>query len=208
MNIVFYATTTLVLMAATAAGAADLPGPPAIPSVPPFIEETPTLRWAGPYIGLHGGGSWAHATINGCECGDFDGRRVGGFVGYNWTHSSGFIVGIEGDLNYEWNEDSFGAANVGTDLSGSVRLRVGEELGGLLPYVAAGWAATNAYVENPNDSDVANGWTVGAGIDWAATESTFIRLEYRYNNYSAANLAGVDVEFEQDIINIGIARKF
>ncbi|PSS59531.1 porin family protein [Ensifer sp. NM-2] len=208
MKIAFHAAAALFLAATTSAGAADLPEPPAVPSIPPVIEEPPWPDWSGPYAGLHGGGAWMDAILDDCRCVNLNGRRVGGFAGYNWVVSSGYVVGIEGDVTYDWNEQVVGATRLGTDLSGSVRLRVGEEMGNFLPYVAAGWTVTNPYIENPNDNDVVNGWTVGAGIDWAATETTFLRLEYRYNDYSTATLEGVDTKIDQDIISIGIGRKF
>jgi outer membrane immunogenic protein len=209
MKYTYYAALALVMMATTA-GATDLieheiPPPPA----PPLIDEPPSNHWSGPYIGVHLGYGWEKATFDDCECGIFNGRRVGGFAGYNWAISDGYVVGVEGDVNYDWNRQSVGfPTHVGTGLSGSARARAGYQVGNVLLFAAGGWTATNAYVENPNDQKVATGWTLGVGADWAATNNTFVRVEYRYNNFSAVDLAGVRANFDQDVINIGIANRF
>ncbi|MGO6747944.1 outer membrane protein [Rhizobium ruizarguesonis] len=193
-----YCTAAALFMMATIAGAADL------------IEEPPPAKdWNGPYIGLHLGYGWEKATFDDCECGVFNDRRVGSFAGYNWAISDGYVVGIEGDVNYDWNRQPVGyPTHVGTGLSGSARVRAGYQVGNVLVFAAGGWTAANAYVEHPNDRKVANGWTVGVGADWAATESTLVRMEYRYNNFSPVDLDGGKADFGQDVINIGIANPF
>lgn len=209
MKNMYYAAAALLMMT-TSAGAADLteyavPAPPA----PPAIEEPPAKDWNGPYFGVHLGYGWEKATFDDCECGIFDGRRVGAFAGYNWQVSEGYVLGVEGDVNYDWNRQPVGfPTHVGTGLSGSARLRAGYQVGNVLVFAAGGWTATNPYVENPNDQKIANGWTLGVGVDWAATNNTFIRAEYRYNKFSPVSLAGVRAEFDQDVINIGIANRF
>jgi outer membrane immunogenic protein len=200
-----------MFVVATSAQAADLfeHSAPDVPTPPPTIEETPVPSWTGPYVGFHGGAARTEGEFDGCACGIFSGRRIGAFAGYNWELSNHYVVGIEGDVNYDWNGKSFaGAERVGTDLSGSARVRLGKAVGNVLLYVAGGWTATNAFVVGPNDSAIANGWTVGAGVDWAATEKMFVRVEYRYNNYSPVNLATVTSKFDQDVINVGVGIKF
>ncbi len=64
---------------------------------------------------------------------------MGGFVGYNWQMSQGFVVGIEGDVNYDWNDQTYaGGYNAETGFSGSVRGRVGYAMDRALLFAAAG----------------------------------------------------------------------
>jgi outer membrane immunogenic protein len=160
-------------------------------------------------VGFHAGYGLVQGEFERCAFGDFDGRRVGAFAGYNFDLSHDYIAGIEGDVNYDWNGRPFGGADrVGTNLSGSARVRAGYAIGNVLIYAAGGWTATNAFVKNPNDDQMAQGWTVGAGVDWAASQKMFLRAEYRFNNFSSVKLAGVNAKFDQDVINFGVAVKF
>ncbi|MCJ9672005.1 MULTISPECIES: outer membrane protein [unclassified Neorhizobium] len=180
--------------------------------VPPVYDEPQIGLWEGPYVGIHVGYGWTQGIFGTCVCGsddeDFLGGRIGAFAGRNWTVSSGYVVGVEADVNYDWNKRPLYGARVGTGFSGSARVRAGYAFGDVLLYAAGGSTATNAYVKDPDDSEVAHGWTIGLGIDWAATNSTFIRMEYRYNNFSPVYLAGLRSDFDQDVISIGIANRF
>ena len=57
------------------------------------------------------------------------------------------------------------------------------------------------------------GWTIGAGIDYAALDNVMLRLEYRYNNYgkkkatTEENLTR-EVSYSTNDIRLGIAYKF
>lgn len=183
----------------------------------PVAQEIPvqTFTWAGPYIGLHGGYGWADGDFTGpvgtSGSDNFDGGRMGGFVGYNWQMSQGFVVGIEGDVNYDWNDQTYaGGYNAETGFSGSVRGRVGYAMDRALLFAAAGWTATNASIEGPgiDSSKTMHGWTVGGGVDWAFTDNVFGRLEYRYNDYGDKNIGPINTEFDQHVVNVGIGVKF
>lgn len=182
-----------------------------IPEAPAAVEMPAAFSWSGPYIGVHGGYGWGNADGGAGDL-DFDGGRFGGFVGYNWQFSNGFVAGIEGDVNYDWNEDSTALAGVDfeTGFSGSVRGRVGYAMDRTLIYAAGGWTATNAELNGGglDDSDTLHGWTLGAGVDHAFTDNVFGRLEYRYNDYGSGTLAGTDFDFDQHVVQVGIGVKF
>ncbi|WP_117195884.1 outer membrane protein [Rhizobium terrae] len=179
---------------------------------PPVWNEPLPGRFEGHYIGLHVGYGWAKGIFDTCICGsddeEFVGKRIGGFAGRNWVVSSGYVAGVEADLSYDWNKAPLYGAHVGTGFSGSARMRAGYEIGNVLLYAAGGLTVADAYVKNPNDSEVAHGWTVGLGTDWAVTDATFVRLEYRYNKFSTVYLEGVKSAFDQDVVSIGIANRF
>lgn len=184
------------------------------PAVPPEVVDTmPAFSWAGGYIGMQGGYGWGNGDFYdgvASASDDFDGGRFGGFVGYNWGFGSNAIVGLEADLNYDWNENSYGAVDVGTGLNGSVRGRVGYAMDRVLLYAAGGWTATNFSVDGGgfDESETLHGWTLGAGFDYAITDRVFTRLEYRYNDYFEKDVLGVDTDFNQHVVNVGLGVKF
>lgn len=185
---------------------------------PTAIETVPTFVWTGGYVGLQGGGGWLNSDLS--VPGDstsesLNGGIFGAFAGYN--HQIGdWVVGIEGDVSYNWNDETFtlfGAdTEVGTDVSGSVRGRIGYSLTErALLYGTAGWAVTRGFVDVeglPKEKETFNGWTIGAGVDYAFTDSMFGRAEYRYNDYGDKDVGGVNVDLDQHQFTIGVGVKF
>jgi outer membrane immunogenic protein len=213
MKKMLFLAATVAFAGTTAAYAADAVDQ--IPQAPAAVETmAPAFTWSGAYIGIHGGYGWENGDFNagGTTASDnFDGGRLGGFVGYNWQMSSGFLVGIEGDVNYDWNDNDYaGGFNAGTDLSGSVRGRVGYAMDRALIFAAGGWTATNGFVKGPgvDEEKTFSGWTVGGGIDYAFTDKMFGRVEYRYNDYGDKTIGGINANFDQHVINVGIGVKF
>lgn len=98
------------------------------------------------------------------------------------------MLGVEGDVSYNWNEESVGGNEYEFDTTGSVRARVGYALDHALFYGAAGWTGARGHVSTPVGDDDAtfSGWTVGAGLDYAFTDNIFGRVEYRYNDYGSS----------------------
>ncbi|WP_137132088.1 outer membrane protein [Rhizobium sp. FY34] len=213
MNKILLLAASVAFAGSSAALAAD--AVEQIPQAPVAVEEmAPAFTWTGAYIGILGGYGWADGdfqSATGSASDNFDGGRLGAFVGYNWQMSSGFLVGLEGDVNYDWNDNDYaGGFNAGTKFSGSARGRIGYAMDRTLIYAAGGWTAANGFVKGPgvDESETFNGWTVGAGIDYAFTDNMFGRLEYRYNDFSDKNLAGINTDFDQHVVNVGLAVKF
>lgn len=175
-------------------------------------EDRPTPFLEGPYAGLSFGfGNMNAKFTDTCDCEAFagmDSRRVGVFIGQNWNVAANTWFGLESDLNYDWREINFDGATVGTDLSGSIRARVGESFGKAFIYTTVGLAYGNGFVKNPDENKMVQGWTAGLGVDWSLSDTTFLRAEYRYTDYDTVKLSGVDVKFDQDIFAVSIARRF
>src|SRR5690606_28978594 len=91
--------------------------------------------WDGAYVGVFGGYGWGTAdhipdggpcAPDGCDV-DMDGWLLGVTAGANFTVSSGFILGIAGDIawsNVEGTEDFggiVGEVSNGIDWEGSIR---------------------------------------------------------------------------------------
>ena len=207
MKGLFVLAASVAFAAASASYAAD--AVEEIPAAPVAVETAPVFSWEGAYIGAHTGYGFGEADVDGFGTGDFDGWRLGAFVGYNWQLSSGFVAGLEGDVNYDWNDEDFAGTSGETGFSGSVRGRVGYAFDRTLVYAAGGWTATNVEAGGPvDDDDTLHGWTLGAGVDQAFTDNVFGRLEYRYNDFSDGSLGGTDVDFDQHVIQVGVGVKF
>lgn len=194
------------------AQAADAVSAPAEPP-PMAAEEVSSWSWAGGYAGVQGGYGWGETTLSqGGTSGDvdFDGARFGGFAGYNWTVGSSFVVGVEADLAYDWNEFTSGTESLKTTVQGGLRARAGYAVDRALVYAAGGWTATQLSYEDTGVSidKTLNGWTIGAGVDYAVTDRIFARGEYRYNDYSSTEIEGVDVDFDQHVVQVGLGVKF
>lgn len=195
--------TALIFVAATSlastAQAADL----AIMEPTTFAAEPAGGSWEGFYIGVHGGyasGLADHQPAipvgpggNGFDinvAGAFGGVQAGG----NFYLSDTIVGGIEADLslaNITGSTPGFGGTiNYKVNWTGSVRARLGYDAGQFLPYVTGGVAFANATRTTlASDTQTYVGWTVGAGVEYAATDSLSLGLEYRYSDYGNKTFA-------------------
>ncbi|MGV1769306.1 outer membrane protein [Agrobacterium vitis] len=184
-----------------------------VPTAPAAVETPAAFSWAGGYIGVYGGYGWLDATLSqgGASLSDnFDGGRIGGFGGWNFDVGHNVILGVEADVNYDWNENDYSGVKVGMDVSGSARARAGYAIDRALIFVAGGWTADRTYIKSSSGdfNKTLNGWTIGAGVDYAITNRIFTRLEYRYNDYGTKNISGIDFDSKQNVVNLGIGIKF
>ena len=200
------------LALASAAQAADL-----IISEPVVGVVESTGNWDGMFIGVFGGYGWGTATADlpalfptsGDGTLDLAGWLVGIDAGANFYLSDGIVAGIVGDIAWSdiSGEDAAGAGAPTTadiDWVGSVRGRIGFDGGAFMPYLTGGLAVAGATVnDGVADTNTHIGWTVGAGVEVAATEELSIDLQYRYSDYGsqdytlAAGVVGVGLTTHQ-----------
>ncbi|MFD1746565.1 outer membrane protein [Rhizobium helianthi] len=215
MKYSFAFAASIFLASSTAVFAAD--AVTQVPEAPAAAEAASAFTWAGPYAGAFGGYGWGEGKgsatgLNGKD--NFDGARLGGFIGYNWVVSGGFVAGLEGDLGYDWNKNTYSVlgtnVDLGTGLTGSARARVGYGFDRALVYAAGGWTGTNVNLEatGVKISETFNGWTIGAGVDYAITDKMFARAEYRYNDFGDKTFDGGKISFDQHVVNVGVGVKF
>ena len=199
--------STLVL--ASAAHAADL----IVDTEPmmPGVVETST-SWDGPFIGVFGGYGWGETDFEGAPP-DVDfpepaGWLLGVNAGVNFTLTDGIVAGIVGDIAWSNMEDTItgvgpGSLSSSIDWLGSVRGRIGFDGGAFMPYLTAGLAFAHNEIEATDGIDTFSddqthvGWTVGAGVEFAATENLSIDVLYRYSDYGNADYSlgiGPDAE--------------
>jgi opacity protein-like surface antigen/outer membrane receptor protein involved in Fe transport len=169
---------------------------------------------------------------------DTKGPTAGLFAGANYQLRE-FVVGVEGD--WQWpnlignNETLAALGAVGAFPGGpftisttvkdyaSVRGRVGYALDRFLVFGSGGWAWGNPstsyalvgaapFVSNGGN---AMGWTAGAGVDYAFTDSVFGRVEYRYTNLGISSFLNPATDSAAGVgrlpindVRAGIAYKF
>ena len=167
-----------------------------------------------------------------------NGPLAGLFIGGNYQFHK-FVVGVEGD--WQWSnlignsqtQAPLGAAGafpggpftISTTVKdyASIRGRLGVAFDRLLVFGTAGWAWGNPstsyaltgaapFVTNGGNS---TGWTAGAGVEYAFTDSVFGRIEYRYTNLRtvgfvnvATNAAEAGGNLPISDLRAGIAYKF
>lgn len=231
--------TVCVLVAAqpTPSHAADLDGPRPRPI--PVEEWSPRGRasiWQGFYFGLSGGYGFGDSTQS-YDRNDNHGLAItepSGFVGsvtagYNWRPSGGLVAGIEGDL---------GLMDVSADdkivydghvyrthlgpLWGTVRARLGLLLTErMLVYATGGGAFMqvdevsigNTPGETASNADFRAGWVVGAGAEYAFSDTASLKAEYLYMDFGryegfSANREGFYFENQVQVVRAGLNFKF
>ena len=205
-----------LIAAADAARAADLPPAPAPMYKAPAMMP-PAFSWTGLYIGGDVGYGWGTSSGTlGNSIGAFpvpytyhaDGGLGGGFVGGNYQFGQ-IVLGAEADwqgADLTGNSGSispaFGPYTISTKVKdyGSVRGRLGFAVDHWLFFGTGGWAfgswstsyaltgAAPFFTNSPNSSQ---GWTAGAGAEYAFTNNIIGRVEYRYTNLGSSSYVDI-----------------
>lgn len=196
-----------------------------------------TYDWSGAYIGAQIGYGWADSTLN-FNSGaldyvvpvDPDGFIGGVYGGYNFQFGNGVVAGIESDLLLSGiGTDNVLGINGGTTdpsyrfgsdqkWNASLRARLGYGIGRVLPFVTAGVAlASYEHFETRvlpfSEKETYTGWTIGAGVDYAATDNLIVRFEYRHSDFGSNSFAvpgwvNHKVDIKTHDLRFGIAYKF
>lgn len=177
--------------------------------------------WSGFYAGVHAGfGSGTiHLESPGLIDADDEDEAANGFLGgvqagFN-VQSGTLVFGIDSSLSLSGiasDEDAPGADDT-VDWLGSTTGRIGVALDGVLPYVKAGLAygggtgdAAGVQVSNTHV-----GWTAGAGVEFAVTDSVSLFGEYAYTDlgvetytFGAPVNADVDVSMQLHTVRAGL----
>jgi len=205
------ASAAVLALTVPAAMAADLPAyEPA-----PAVIAPAAFSWTGPYIGVHAGYGWGNAAKA-----SPDGWMIGGYLGYNYQFDgSPVVIGIETDINYANIDDKRnsrgGRTKVSTDWNGATRARIGYAFDRFLVYGAGGLAyADREFKRTPGDKDskTAVGWTVGGGVEYAASDNVSVRAEYRYTDYGKDTFKLANSRpkssYDEHRVMVGVAYKF
>ncbi len=185
------ALSAIIPGAAALAADMDLPPPP-----PPVEQLRPaTYDWTGFYAGGFVGSacvdgnfiSGANSFLNaGC------GFKGGALAGYNHQIDE-VVFGFEADIattsNLVSNEQAAADFHYKFDAEGTLRARLGYAMDDTMFFVTAGGAyAMGNITDNfstTKDMRTGNNWgyTVGAGVEHAVTDSMRFKLDYLYTHY-------------------------
>lgn len=137
-----------------------------------------------------------------------DGVNYGIGIGYD-IDLGGAVLGLEGEYtdstaktefdNGDFEGFGFGRVDAGRDLY--VGARIGAKVQpDLLLYAKGGYTnaklnvlANDGVTEYDEDYDL-DGYRIGAGAEYALSNNTFVKLEYRYSNYQEG-----EVDFDGDL---------
>ncbi len=158
-------------------------------------------------------GSSVDNDLNDEDDQSIDGFMYGVGVGYD-VAVGGIVLGAEAELSdstakTEVVDGDLEDLGFGAELSTGRDIYVGARAGvlagdNLLVYAKGGYTnarfnllADNGTDELETDLDL-DGWRVGAGAEYAMTENTFVKLEYRYSKYSEGEFDFNDDAFFDD----------
>ena len=219
-SMIFGAAGILVTAGALPAFAADMTvvEPPV---ETPITEVAGVYDWGGFYVGVNTGYARTDANFTGGGLAvdqDLDGWALGAYAGYN-VFNNGWVYGVEADVKRDFNDERFDAGGstfeTETTWGGSVRARLGYAIDRTLIYGTGGYAFTNAKLNNVttgvNEKETFHGWTIGAGVEHAFTDTVAGRVEYRYTDYNKSDVFGVagsDGDIDSHSIMLGVSMKF
>jgi len=195
------AVSLLALGAVAPAGAADLP----LYKAP--VAPVLSYDWSGVYVGINGGGGWAHAcwaVTNslgaavdppiGEGCHNAGGGTIGGQLGYRWQRGR-WVLGVEGQGNWA----DFKGSNVSVVLApqtnqtkidsfGLFTGQMGYAVNSLLLYGKAGAAVAHDKYDIffpglPAFNSVNQtrwGYSIGIGVEWGFAENWSVGGEYNH----------------------------
>jgi len=195
----------LLVAAAGAADAADLPEPPPMEAPGEYVPLPSVYNWGGLYIGINGGWGWGNVrwsvpttvslpalsgTVND------NGAIIGGTLGVNYQ-TGAFVFGLEGDLDYSGINTGTtstacavsGNCQTGNNWLSTVRARAGYAVNNVLFYGTAGGAFANMQttLSGVTTSRIQPGWTLGAGIEWAFFNNWTAKFEYLFVGLNTVN---------------------
>ena len=185
------------------------------PPAPAPVEIAPLeSQWSGPYAGVTLGRGFSGSVDEPGNEIETEGWMGGAFGGYQMQNGM-FVYGAEADINYSGVDGVNGGVEARSRVDGSLRARAGVAVtNDILLYGTAGGAAERLRLTEGgvDDTNVALGYTVGAGVDAKLTDQVFGRVEYRYTDYGSEtfNFGGADREFDSsnNRVNVGLGIQF
>lgn len=201
-----FAAAVFAVGSSSFAFAADFVGDMSIPDVNAGLQ---VRNWDGPFVGVFGG--YERGTVTSPITFDLNGALLGVNAGANFTLENGVVLGVVGDIAWSNATDPDVIAPPGAfDVNwfGSVRGKVGYDVGYFMPYVTGGLALAGgkltATAGNVVASNTHYGWTVGAGVEVKATDHIGIDLSYRYSDYGARSYGVTDWKFATHQVTAGV----
>lgn len=222
------ALASAALLTATAQ-AADLGWAGSTSPVGNLYSGSSAFQWSGFYAGVSGGygmGTLSRQPVGGgvITQDNTGGWDLGAQAGYN-VDMGGFVLGGEADL--QWSSIGYtqelgapGTLKASVDGFGTVRARAGIAFDRVMPYVTGGAAFGRGTVSLTDPANVVTsqtnthlGWTIGAGLEAAATDNITLKAEYLYVDlgtqiYTTAPGGNINATQRFGVIRAGINYKF
>jgi outer membrane immunogenic protein len=198
-----------------------LPSPANI-LIPNYMPDMRQVNFTGFYVNpLLGFQTVSFAGRGGRSLKDAGGVTLGAEAGYNWQSGS-FVAGPAADISYAFMKgkgrvDAPLGLRTEVDAFGSVRGRAGFSVDRLFFYATGGFAWAHAEVGsralNLSNQRILTGWTAGAGVEYAWSPVSSLRIEYRRMTLGAGSFRALSqvrdkAGLDMDIVNIGFAYRF
>ena len=188
-------------------------------STPAMAQDLTEGTFTGPRVEALVGfdttraGSSTDDDVNEDNDQSIDGLGYGAAIGYDFN-AGGVVIGAEAELTDSTAEtefdgsdfEGFGLGNVETGRDIYVGARVGFLVGDqAMIYAKGGYTNARYNVASSFNGDEyrakidTDGFRVGAGVEYAFGTNTYGKLEYRYSNYSDAEL-----DFEGDAPDVSL----
>ena len=188
-------------------------------SAPAMAQDATDGTFTGPRVealvgyDISKAGSDADDDVNEDNDQSIDGVTYGGAIGYDFN-LGGVVLGLEGEYtdssaNVEidgGDPENFGLGdvNAGRDLYVGVRAGVLASPD-LLLYAKGGYTNARYNLNGSFDGEEyrakvdTDGFRIGAGAEYALSGNTYAKLEYRYSNYSDA-----EIDYEGDLADVDL----
>lgn len=179
----------------SAASAADMP------TKAPMAPLPVAYNWTGIYVGINGGGAWASESWTDNTAGPGTpvsirptGGVFGGQLGYRWQWTQ-LVLGLEGTWDWSTMRQTVSSGTIPAFTEElkvrSIWTATGQVgfagIDRALLYVKGGWAGARSDANivgagfaglTASNSQTSNGWTFGAGLDYAIWQNWIIGVEY------------------------------
>lgn len=217
----------LATVAATisAAQAADLPRRKGYSAPAPVVAPVRRgFSWSGAYVGANVGYGWGKHTKAGSKVfGKPNGALGGVTAGYN-VQNGNIVMGVEGDVSRTGEVETrhlvggYGKSHLKT--LATARARVGVAADRALFYVTGGYAGGALTTKVQPDTAQGyketkwlNGYAVGGGVEYAATDNVTVKGEYLYadlgsKTFGDAGSPKVKTGFQDHLLRGGVNYKF
>ena len=186
-------------------------------AAPAFAQDTPVED--APFTGLRAEGIAGYEHLGGED--GRDGVVYGGALGYD-AQVGGVTLGVEGEITDATTKGRDSNVLVAGD---SLRIGTGRDLyaGARLGYaispvalIYAKGGYTNARINarytigatTVRDHDEAEGYRIGAGIEYKLSGNAYVKGEYRYSNYSNLDDGNVDIDLDRHQVLAGVGVRF
>ena len=203
----------------------------------PALAGGPYFDWAGPHVGINGGGAWGNTNWNATFAGTrittggfaVSGGMVGASAGYDWQRGH-WVIGALADIDWSSVRGNTAGSGIGScspncatsdSWLGTVRSRVGFANGPFLPYLTAGLAVGDVSMYHIGKASGVTtstkaGWAAGAGVQYAFTKRWSAWIEYLHADLGSAKCGAFVCDnglvthepFALDSVRVGLDRRW